>query len=247
MRRPFPSKFISRRFAMRTTNTINWIRAGILTLPIYGLLTFWATLDPQPDQVTHPEAWASFVSSSSYMLTHVIGSIGGAVLAILGVFALGVYLANSHSGRLGLVAMVITVAGQAFGLVIGGISAFATPAIGQAYLSGIKDVMQIQFSPVMSVIFALAVLLMIVGNALLGVAVWRSGTLPKWSGAIWLASVLMFYILGAVLGILTTGSSLPTQPVGALLIVISGGWIAWSVLRRPSAGTVGVTAQPRVQ
>jgi hypothetical protein len=213
-------------------------------------LTIWASLDPQPDQVKHPEAWARFVSSNHYMLTHVIGSIGGAVLAILGVFALGAslgaYLANSRAGRLGLVALVVTVVGQAVGLVIGGISAFATPAIGQAYQSGFKDVMQIQFSPVMSVIFALAILLMIVGNVLLGVAVWRSWTLPKWAGAIWLASVLLFYILGAVLGILTTGSSLPTQPVGALLIVISGTWMAWSVMRQPSTRMVGAT-QPIVQ
>ena len=209
-------------------------------------MTIWASLDPQPDQVKHPEAWARFVSSNHYMLTHVIGSIGGAVLAILGVFALGAYLANSRAGRLGLVAMVVTVVGQAMGLVIGGISAFATPAIGQAYQSGFKDVMQIQFSPVMSVIFALAILLMIVGNVLLGVAVWRSGTLPMWAGAIWLASVLLFYILGAVLGILTTGSSLPTQPVGALLIVISGTWMAWSVMRQPSTRMVGAT-QPIVQ
>jgi hypothetical protein len=209
-------------------------------------LTIWASLDPQPDQVKHPEAWARFVSSNHYILTHVIGSIGGAVLAILGVFALGAYLANSRAGRLGLVALVVTVVGQAVGLVIGGISTFATPAIGQAFLSGFKDVMQIQFSPVMSVIFALAILLMIVGNVLLGVAVWRSGTLPKWAGAIWLASVLLFYILGAVLGILTTGSSLPTLPVGALLIVISGTWMAWSVMRQPSTRMVGAT-QPIVQ
>ena len=204
-------------------------------------MTIWASLDPQPEQVKHPEAWARFVSSNHYILTHVIGSIVGAVLAILGVFALGAYLANSRAGRLGLVALVVTVVGQAVGLVIGGISTFATPAIGQAFLSGFKDVMQIQFSPVMSVIFALAILLMIVGNVLLGVAVWRSGTLPKWAGAIWLASVLLFYILGAVLGILTTGSSLPTQPVGALLIVISGTWMAWSVMRQPSTRMVGAT------
>ena len=31
--------------------------------------------------------------------------------------------------------------------------------------------------------FGVAVLLMLAGNVLLGVAVWRSGTLPKWAGA----------------------------------------------------------------
>ena len=43
---------------MSTTNTLNWIRAGLLALPFYGVLTFWSTLDPQPDQVKHPEEWA---------------------------------------------------------------------------------------------------------------------------------------------------------------------------------------------
>jgi hypothetical protein len=232
---------------MSATNTTNWIRAGLLALPVYGVLTFWSTLDPQPDQTKNPEAWARFVSSTSYLVDHTLGAIGGAVLAILGVFALGAYLARSRAGRLGLAAMVMTVVGHTLGLVIGGIATFATNAIGRAYLAGIEDVMQVEFSIAMSVTFWLAILLVFVGNVLLGVAVWRSGNLPKWAGAIWAASALMFYVLGAVLGMATTGSSLPTQPVGALLMVVSGGWIAWSVLRRPSTEVVGVQAQPRVQ
>jgi hypothetical protein len=35
--------------------------------------------------------------------------------------------------------------------------------------------------------------------------------------------------------------------LGAVVLVISGAWIAFSVLRRPSAQAVGVGAQPRVQ
>jgi hypothetical protein len=232
---------------MSAPNTLNWIRAGLLALPIYGLLTAWATLDPQPDQVKHTEEWARFVGSTSYLVDHIFGTIGGAILAILGVFALGAYLAGSRVGRLGLVAMVITVVGQALGLAIGGVTAFATNAIGRAYLAGIKDVMQVEFSMAMTATLGLVILLLLVGNVLLGVAVWRSGTLPKWAGAIWVASALMFYVLGAVAGMITTGASLPTQPVGGLLIAISGAWIAWSVIRQPSAETAGVQAQLRVQ
>jgi hypothetical protein len=234
---------------MSATNTINWIRAGLLALPVYGVLTFWSTLDPQPDQTKHPEEWARFVGSTSYLVDHIFGAIGGTILAILGVFALGSYLANSRAGRLGLVAMVMTVVGQALGLVIGGVSTFALNAIGRAYLEGTKDVMQVEFSNAMSAILGVAILLMFVGSMLLGVAVWRSGTLPRWAGAIWVASAQIFYLLGAVAGILTTGSSLPMQPLGGLLIAISGGWMAWSVLSRSSsaARVVGVGAQPRVQ
>ena len=85
--------------------------------------------------------------------------------------------------------MVITVVGQALSLVIGGVSTFATNAIGRAYLAGIKDVMQLEFPTAMSATFGLAIVLLFVGNVLLGVAVWRSGSLPKWAGAIWAASL----------------------------------------------------------
>ena len=232
---------------MPAKNALNWIRVGLFALPISGLLLAWSSLDPQPDQNKDPVAWARFVGSTYYLITHVFGSMGSALLAIFGVIALGAYLANSRAGRLGLVAMVMTVVGLALSLVIGGVSTFALNAIGRAYLAGTKDVMKLEFSSSFSVLFGLVIVLLVVGNVLLGVAVWRSGTLPKWSGAIWVASALLFYVLGAVLGIATSGSSLPTQPVGGVLLAIGGGWIALSTLRRPSTSeVVGAQAQPTV-
>jgi len=230
------------------TATTNWIRVGLLALPVYGLLTAWSSLDSQPDQVKEPEAWARYVSTTSYLVSHLIGSTGGTILAIFGVFALGTYLATSRVGRLGLAAMVVAAAGHALLLVPSVISTFATPAIGEAYLGGMQGVIKgVEFHPAMMVTFLLGLLLAFVGNVLLGVAVWRSGTLPKGAGVLWVASVLVFYVLGAVLGTFTTGASLPTQPVGALLMAISGGWMALTAMRRPSAQAAGVQAQPSVQ
>ncbi|MET4144673.1 hypothetical protein [Arthrobacter sp. UYCo732] len=57
---------------------------------------------------------------------------------------------------------------------------------------------------------------------------WRSH-LPRWSGALWAAGAVLFYLLGVVLGQATTGSSLPTQTAGALLMGGSAVWIAWKV------------------
>ncbi|HLL62225.1 MAG TPA: hypothetical protein VK401_04205 [Propionibacteriaceae bacterium] len=62
--------------------------------------------------------------------------------------------------------------------------------------------------------------------------VWR---LPKWAGGLWIAATVVFYVLGAALGMATTNASLITQPIGGLLLAISGGWIAGAVLRRRSA------------
>ena len=144
--------------------------------------------------------------------------------------------------------MVVAAVGHAMLLVPSVISTFATPAIGEAYLSGIEGAMKVEFHPAMMAIYLLGILLAFVGNVLLGVAVFRSGTLPRLAGALWVVSVLVFYVLGAVLGIFTTGASLPTQPVGALLTAISGGWMALGAMRRPSSTqAVGVRAQPSVQ
>ena len=97
--------------------------------------------------------------------------------------------------------------------------------------------MQLEFTSAMSAPFGLAIVLLVVGNVLLGAAVWRSGTLPRWAGAAWVASALMFYVLSAVLGMATTGASLPTQPVGGLLMVVGGG--GWP--GRPSPAERSIT------
>jgi len=238
---------------MNATSITRWIGVGLLALPLYGALTFWSTLDSQPDPATRYDAWSRFVTTDHYLYAHLFGSIGGAVLAILGVFALGAYLATSRAGRMGLAAMVITAVGQALGLTVGGVSTFAAPEEGQAHLAGIAEYAKLnEQHPMLAdtalmATFAAAILLMFVGSLLLGVAVWRSGILPKWAGALWAASALVFYVLGAVLGMATTGGALVTQPVASVLTVVSGGWMAVSVLRRPSAGTVGVGARPSVQ
>jgi hypothetical protein len=68
---------------MRSPDTANWIRLGLLALPIYGVLT-WSSLDPQPDPNTHYEAWSRYVTTDHYVLTYVFGSILGLILAIFG-------------------------------------------------------------------------------------------------------------------------------------------------------------------
>jgi len=93
----------------------------------------------------------------------------------------------------------------------------------------------------------LAAALLLVDNVLLGIAVWHSGTLPRWAGALWAAAAVLMLLLGEVIAIFITGSTPVTVLVGAVLMVISGGWMAWSVLREPSAGAAVVQAQPRVR
>ncbi len=234
---------------MSATNTTRWVGAGLLGLPIYGALTFYSSINPQPDYNTHLEAWARYVTTNHYVLSHLFSSILGIIFAIFGVFALGTYLATSRAGRMGLIAMVITVLGSALLLVVLGVSTFASPEQGQAILAGMNT-MQLPetFADTVQALTGLGyVLLGFVGNILLGVAIWRSGTLPRWAGALWAAAHVLMYVGQGYAETVGAKSTPPTVLVGAALVVISGAWMAYSVLRRPSAETVSIGAQPRVQ
>ena len=181
---------------MSAANTTRWVGIGLLGLSLYGALTFLSALNPQPDYNTHPKAWARYVTTNHYVLEHLFLSIFGIIFAILGVFALGAYLATSRAGRMGLVAMVITVIGSGLFLSVLGISAFASPEQGQAYLAGMDtDELPDTFADTVFALTGLGyILLGFVGNILLGVAIWRSGTLPKWAGALWAGAHVLMYV-----------------------------------------------------
>ncbi|VXC64917.1 conserved membrane hypothetical protein [Arthrobacter sp. 9AX] len=217
---------------MNTQGVTRWILAGLWALPVAWLVTAWGALEPQPDQTKDTAAWARFVSSGSYQASHLLGATAGTILALFGVFALGCFLANSRSGRLALPAMATGALGTALLLVPAVISTFATPAVGEAYLKGHEDVMQLDFPASMTGAFLLGLLLAFLGSVLLGVAVWRSRVLPRWAGALWAVGAVVFYVLGVVLGLATTGSSLPTQSIGAVLLAAAGGWIAGHASRQ---------------
>ena len=236
---------------MSAPNITRWIGIGLVGLPLYGALTFFSSLNPQPDPNTHPEAWARYVTTDFYLLKHLFASGLGLILVVFGTFALGAYLAGSRAGRMGLAGMAVTVSGTLLFLMVGGVSIFSAPKQGQAILAGIEEYEKLPLIladttllPTMGV----GVLLMLVGNVLLGVAVWRSGTLPRWAGALWVAGSAL-PLLGQVYIMLPIGadSTPPTVPAGAVLLTIGGAWMAWSILSQPSAATVGVGAQPRVQ
>ncbi len=229
-----------------------WIGAGLLGLPLYGALTFWSSMNPQPDPGTRMASWSRYVTTDHYVLSHVFGSTLGLILAIFGTFALGVYLAGGRAGRLGLVSMVVTVFGTALFLPGMGVSTFSAPREGQAYLAGIEefDKLPLIFADSVFMLTALLVIvLLFVGNVMLGVAVWRSGTLPRLAGALWAAGAVFMYPLGMVYAVVILGvqSTPRTVLVGAALLVLSGTWMALSAMRRPSTKAVGVRAQPSVR
>jgi uncharacterized membrane protein YhaH (DUF805 family) len=232
---------------MSTPTAAAWIRTGLFALPLNAVLVGYATRVAEPDQVSDPEGWARFVSTTSFFVEHLLSNVVGGTLAIFGTFALGSYLAGSRATRSALWGMTLAITGHLLFTVPGVVSTFVTPAIGSAYLAGNRAAITVEFSPVLMALFALALVLALVGNLLLAVAVWRSGRLPRWPGLLWAAGTVVFYLFGAFLGLATTGASLPTQPVGAGLLLIAGGAIAWKARRQPlTEPTNPVAASRRV-
>ncbi len=222
---------------MSAANTANWIRAGLLALPIYWLLTFWATSTHEPDRQNQVEAYARYISTSTYLTQHLLGSI----LAIFGIIALAAYLANGRARRLALLGMVLSVAGNCLILTIFGFSTIVSPVIGQLYLEGQPGAMEVNEAILTSPAFIFVVfpglLLYLVGTILFGVAIWRSGTLPRLAGVLFAPTGLLI-AAGVQIGW--------AQTLGSALMVAAGGWIAWTAMREP-ASQLGAEAQPRVQ
>jgi hypothetical protein len=149
-----------------------------------------------------------------------------------------------------LVAMVITVLCSTLLLVILGVTTFAAPEEGQAILAGINiDQLPSSFAATVQALTGLGyILLGFVGNILLGVVIWRSGTLPRWAGALWAGAHVLLYVSQGYAATIGPASTPPTVLVGAVLVAISGAWMAFSVLSRATAQPVGAAAaQPRVR
>lgn len=113
-----------------------WVRAGLWLLPVYGVLTFLATLTHQPDPQTEFESWSRYVTTGVFLVSHIFGSIFGAAVGILGLAALTAYLAGTRRSGLAVAGFTLAVIGNVFIASLFGIAAGAQPALGNAFLAG---------------------------------------------------------------------------------------------------------------
>ncbi len=221
------------------------VRIGLLALPLAGLLTLWATIASSaffdfPDAAVDPQEAALAYGSVGYFLSQFAGYVLGLTLLTLGVFALTVYLSDIRGERWALGAMLLSILGIGLLLSHYGLRAYAVPALGGAYLGGEQGAVEmanvIFGDPTRSVFYA-AFLLYSAGFILFGFGVWGSGTLPRWSGVL---LALHAPLLSAPLPDLFS-------VLGALLLLAGGGWVAFTVLRRPPARVGPVQAEAEAE
>jgi hypothetical protein len=219
------------------------IRLGLLTLPLAGLLVTWGAIATSaffdlPDAVVGPEEAAQAYTSLGYFLSQFVGFVVGLTLLTVGVFALTVYLSEIRRELWTLVAMVLSILGIGLLLSHYGLSTYAVPVLGEAYLDGVQNAIVLANTifgdPTQSVYYA-AFLLYSAGFILFGFGVWGSGALPKWAGA----------LLALHAPLLTAPLPNLISVLGALLLVVGGGWITFAVLRRPPARGADAEPEPR--
>lgn len=199
-----------------------WARTWVWLLPVWGVLLALSTLTHQPSYDTDFEGYADYVTTGTFLVSHIVASIGGAALAVIGAVALAVALVATPGARTALRGLMAFGAGQVLMTAGFGVAAFFQPAIGRAFQDGNDAVSRsinedVYGTEVFGVIGA-GLLLFVVGAALLGRAANRSGLVPVWAGRMFPLAAAAFAVTGFTVDIL--------QPVAGLLIAVSAAAMA---------------------
>jgi hypothetical protein len=210
-------------------------------LPIWAALLFFATLTEQPDPLTAFADFAAYVTTSRFLISHMVGSIVGAAIGSIGVIGLMLYLQDSKAAARAIIGMVATVAGNTLMSSTYGVAAFAQPAMGRLFQAGQQNAIdfynQVYAAPL--VVTALGgLLLFLLGGVFAGVAIAGSGRLPRWTG--WVYAVMS---VGFALGLLFPPV---VQNVTSALLFIATLAVAWSANREAARQGVEVGVAPEI-
>ncbi len=204
--------------------TVNRLRLGALALMACGPLILVATLlrGPFGDPVAAPKEFAQWVSAPTFAPASFV-FMAGLLCQVFGSFALYAYLLPTSGERWALLGMILTVITDALLIALVGTFAYAFPSIGQLYLQGQTNVISIAvaFGNSFIVVLITQAIVFSIAAILIAVAIWRSGSLPKWAAIIYLIASF----------ILAFAPPLPFIPeiVGAVLLAISSVWLGWSI------------------
>jgi hypothetical protein len=174
-----------------------WVRKAVWAIAVYGALLAISTLTQQPDYTVDFGAYASYVTTSAFLASHLIASIAGAALGLVGMAALFVLTEHASPGRARW-GFVLSVFGQVGLASIFGVAAFAQPAIGRAFLDGEAAAAEainadVYGGPLVATA-ALSLVLFVAGGVLLGGAARRVGPWPRWAGTAFAAGLTVFAV-----------------------------------------------------
>ncbi len=206
-------------------------RWGLWALPVWAVLLFVGTIDHQPDTRTDFAGFARYVTTPEFLASHIVASIIGAGIGVLGLVALFMFLALRVRSRLAAAGLAMAVVGNVLLTAVFGLAAFGQVAVGRLYLAGhtaeavaIYDDM---YGAPLAAVAAAGILLLVIGIIALGIAITRARVLTRWVGIGLPLGIVVFGVVGAILNDFV-------QSIGAALLIATTLWLAYSARRAPA-------------
>lgn len=216
-----------------TVNPVR-VRLGALALGVSGVLfVLYPAIRPFSDEASLQGAQA--FASPQWILAHILAILAFMLMA-LGLLGLYLSVQETPVDRFAFWGLVLSWIGVSLTLPFYGAEVFGLHAIGQEAIrqqnAAVLDLAnQIRFGPGFTVIIA-GLLLLAVGAILIGIAIWKSSRVPKWSG--------VPFALGIALYIPQFVGSQPIRVAHGVLLGAGCLWIAAGMWQ----GTHTTGAQP---
>jgi hypothetical protein len=219
-----------------TDRLSNWGRVALWSLAVYGALLAVSTITHQPDYQTDFPAYARYVTTLQFLLSHLVASIGGAGFGLVGAAGLFI-LGDQVAPRLARWGFALWTFAQVGLASVFGVAAFFQPVIGRAFLDGGGDIAvaineDVYAGPSL-VMAGVSSLLLVTAGIMLGIAATRRQMLPRWAGFTFAASVTLFVLTFFLFDVI--------QPLAGLGIAVAGVGFAVGARRDTAAG---VNQQP---
>jgi hypothetical protein len=204
------------------TPTRRAARVGLWLLPAYGILLGLGTLTHQPP-VQDFDAYARYITTDVFLISHLGASIFGAALAVLGVVAVTAYLVSGRAAGLAVVGLVMTTVANIFLSAAFGSAAFVQPGIGRAYLAGVQGMPALNadtaYGPALGATAAGATLLFVVAAVVLGIAIARSHRRLRAVGVAYAVLLPLFALSGFLFSIVQSAIGFAVAIATAVLAV----------------------------
>ena len=197
-------------------------RIGLWALPAYGVLLGLSTVTHQP-AVDDFDAYARYVTTGVFLVSHLGASIFGAALAILGAVALTSYLVRGRAARTAIAGLTLTTVSNVFLASTFGSAAFVQPGIGRAHLAGTPGMPALNadtaYGPAFFATALTATLFLIVSAVVLGVAIARTDRRLRRYGIAYAVLLPAFAVSGFVLQPAQAATGFALAAATALLAV----------------------------
>jgi hypothetical protein len=195
------------------------IRSGLIALVVSGLLFTLGIVFRGGVDLADPTSFLRAAASPYYLPGWTMILVGG-VLQLYGFFGLYRYLTYRAESLIALLAFLLRIVGLGLGLPLFTFLIIHVPVIAKLYQQGNQEaltVLEANFTGTGIALLGIGGLAAIIGFILFAIVMWRDGRLPRWT-------VILFVLS---LPLLAAAVTFVTELLGAVLLLISTGRIAW--------------------